>query len=106
MYDVYLFDILFAWFLLTKILMINMLLTKSHKIYQEGMTYHLEIKNSYLGRFWNPGEKSGILWNFLFHAKRSFEWVLESPRRIKMLVEYSRIYGLGLYLAYTIIIVS
>ena len=33
MYDVYLFDILFTWFLLTQILMIKKLFTKSHKIF-------------------------------------------------------------------------
>ena len=45
MYDVYLFDILFTWFLLTQILMINKLFTKGHKIFLERMTNHLEIKN-------------------------------------------------------------
>ena len=37
MYDVYFFDILLTWFLLTQILMIN-------KIFLERMTNHLEIK--------------------------------------------------------------
>ena len=96
MCGVYLYDILFTWFLLTQILMINKLFTKGHKNF-------LEIV--YQGRFWSLGEKSEILWNFLFYAKRSFEWVLESPRRIEKLVEYSRIYGFGLYLAYDIIVV-
>ena len=34
---------------------------------------------------------------FFFMPK---EAVLESPRRIEKLLEYSRIYGFGLYLAY------
>ena len=46
MYDAYLFDILFTWFLLTQILMITKLFTKGHKIFLERMTNHLEIKNS------------------------------------------------------------
>ena len=33
MYDVYLFDKLFTWFLLTQILMINKLFTKGHKFF-------------------------------------------------------------------------
>ena len=45
-YNVYLFDILLTWFLLTQILMINKLFTKGHTIFLERMTYHLEIKNS------------------------------------------------------------
>ena len=105
MYDVYLFHILFPWFLLTQILMINKIFTKGHTIFLERMTNQLGIKNSH-GRFWNLGEKSRILWNFLFHAKNRFEWVVESPRRTEELVEYSRIYGLGLYLAYNILVVS
>ena len=39
-------EILFTWFLLTQILMKNKLFTKGHKIFQERMTNHLEIKNS------------------------------------------------------------
>ena len=66
------------------------------------MTNHLELKIFYHGNFWNRREKSRILWNFLFHVKRSFEQVLESLRRFEKLVEYSRIYGFGLYLAYAI----
>ena len=45
MYDLYLFDILFTWFLLTQILMINNLFTKGHKTFLERMTNHLEIIN-------------------------------------------------------------
>ena len=40
-----------------------------------------------------------------FSWQKNFEWVLESPR-IEKLVEYSRIYGFGLYLAYEDIVVS
>ena len=43
---------------------------------------------------------------FFFHANRSFEHVLESSRRIEKLVEYSRIDGFVLYLAYDIIVHS
>ena len=44
MHDVYLFDILLLlfFFLLTKILMINKLFIKGHKIFLERMTKHLE----------------------------------------------------------------
>ena len=45
MSDVYLFDMLFTWFLLTQILMIKMLFTKGHRIFLERMTNHLDIKN-------------------------------------------------------------
>ena len=42
---------------------------------------------------------------FFLYTKRSSEWGLESPRRIEKFVEYSRIYGFVLYLAYDIIVV-
>ena len=42
MYDIDLSDILFTWFLLAQILMINKLFTKVHKIFLERMTNHLE----------------------------------------------------------------
>ena len=57
MYDVYLFDILFAWFLLNQLLVINKLFTKGHKIFLEGMTYHLEIKNILSWKFLEPWRK-------------------------------------------------
>ena len=44
MYGVDLFDILFTWFPLTKILTINTLFTEGHKIFLEAKTNHLEIK--------------------------------------------------------------
>ena len=106
MYDVYLFDILFTWFLLTQILMIYKLLTKGRKIFLEKMRNHIEIKIFYHGSFWNLGEKSRNLWYFLFHVKGSFQRVLESPRRVEKLVEHSRIDGFVLYLAYDIIVLS
>ena len=42
-------------------------------------------------------EKNPEFSGTFFHAKRSFERVLESPRRIEKLVEYSRIDGFVLY---------
>ena len=39
-----------------------------------------------------------------FSVSKSFEWVLESPRRVKKLVECSRIDGFVLCLAYDIIV--
>ena len=57
MYDVYLFDILFAWFLLTQILMINKLFTEGHKIFLERMTNRLEIKNILSWKFLEPWRK-------------------------------------------------
>ena len=77
-----------------------------HEIFVEKTTYHLEIKKAYHGRLWNLGEKSGILWNFLCHAKRSFEWVLESHRRVEKLVENSIIDGFVIYLANNIVVIS
>ena len=53
-YDVSLFDILIAWFLLTQILMINKLLTKGHNAFLERMPNHLEIKNSLSWTFLEP----------------------------------------------------
>ena len=44
MHDAYLFDILFAYFLLTQILMINKLFTMVIRFLVK-MTNHLEIKN-------------------------------------------------------------
>ena len=46
MYDVYLFDILFTWFLLTQMLMLNMLFTKSNKTFLERVANHQEINKS------------------------------------------------------------
>ena len=69
-YDVYLFDILITWFLLTQILMINKLFIKGDKVSLERMTNHLEITNI-------------LSWKFLelsFPCQKSFKWVLESPR--------------------------
>ena len=60
-YDVYLYDILFTWFL-TQILMINKLFTKIHKIFLERMTNHLEIKNSLSWKVLEPWRK---VWNSL-----------------------------------------
>ena len=57
MYDVYLFDMLFAWFLLTQILIINMLFNKGHRIFLERMTNHLEIKNILSWKFLEPWRK-------------------------------------------------
>ena len=59
MYDDYLFDILFTWFLLTQIhvLLINKLFTKGHKIFLERMTKHLEIKNILSWKFLEPWRK-------------------------------------------------
>ena len=57
MYDVYLFDILFTWFLLTQILMKYKLLTKGHKIFLERMRNHLEIKNILSWKFLEPWRK-------------------------------------------------
>ena len=51
-------------------------------------------------------EKNPEFSGTFFHVKRSFEQVLESPRRIEKLVEYSRIDGFVLYLAYDIIVLS
>ena len=69
MFDVYLFDILFIWFLLSQILMINKLFTEGHKIFSR--KNDLSSRNKvYHGRFWNLGEKPGTLWNFIFHVKK------------------------------------
>ena len=46
MHKAYLFDILFTWFRLTQILIINKLFTKGHKIFLQRMTNYLEINNS------------------------------------------------------------
>ena len=57
MYDVYLFDILLTWFLLTQIL-INKLVTKGrHKILLERIANHLEIKNIISWKFLEPWRK-------------------------------------------------
>ena len=61
MYGVYLFDILFTWFLLTKILMISKLFTKDKNDCLERMTNHLEIQKIYHGSFLNLREKFRIL---------------------------------------------
>ena len=71
------------------------------------MTNHLEVKNSSSWKVLEPWRKvRNSLALFFFMPKEEFEWVLESPRRIEKLVEYSRIYGFDLYLAYDIIVVS
>ena len=57
MYDAYLFDILFTWFLLTKISMIIKLFTKFHKLFLERMTNHLEINNSLSWKILEPWRK-------------------------------------------------
>ena len=57
MYDVYLFDILFTWFLLTKILMIYKLFTEGHNTFLEIMTNHLEIENILSVKFLGPWRK-------------------------------------------------
>ena len=62
MYDVYFFDILFTWFLLIQLLMINKLFTEGHKIFLERPTIHLEIKNSLS---WKVLETWGKVQNFL-----------------------------------------
>ena len=60
MYDVYLFDILFTWFLLTQILMINKLCIKGHNIFLERMTKQLETKNSLSWKVLEPWRKFQI----------------------------------------------
>ena len=76
---------------MTQILMINKLFTEGHKIFLERTTNHLEIKNILSWRFLEPWRKYGTLWNSLFcYIKRSFERVLESPRKVEKLVEYRR----------------
>ena len=57
MSDVYLYDILFTWFLLTQILTINKLFTKGHKIFLEKMTNHREIKNNLSWKVLEPWRK-------------------------------------------------
>ena len=91
MYDVYLFDILFTWFLFAQILMINKLFTKVHKIFLERMTNHLESKNILSWKFLEPWRKIKNSLELSFSCQRSFEQVLELPRRVEKLVEYSRI---------------
>ena len=74
-----------------------------NEIFLKRMTNHLEIKNSLSWKVLEPWRKVRNSQELFFHAKRSFEWVLESPRRVEKLVEYSRI-GFVLYLAYDIVV--
>ena len=70
MYEVYLFDILFTWFLLTQILMINKLFTEGHKIFLERITNHLEIKSSLSWKVLEPWRKIRNSLELSFHVKK------------------------------------
>ena len=86
MYDAYMNDMLFNWFLFTQIMTMNTLFTKGHKILLERMTKHLDIKKKIIiegsGTLEKSPKFSGV---FIVMSKEALSNIWNHPEELRNL---------------------